>query len=213
MKNNKIKKYKIFYKDFNKRLLNIIDTNTLPKENYSKNILIYCQLNLWRSYKLYRIILNSLKTNNFDGLLLSLRAQLEIICGIGNILYQNKRLINSEISSFEFNNFIEHILLGSRHESIKTEYKSINVLTLIQNTDKLLLFGNESKSIFNDLYNKYSEFCHPNSLSLISNIVTINNGIYKIGNNTFENKELQLAEDVLLIYPLLLTLFDNVVEL
>lgn len=213
MKSNQTIRYKIFLKEFNKRLYNRIDTNTLKRSNCSKNIIIYCQLSLWRSYKLYKVILNSLKDDNFDGLLLSLRAQLEIIGGIGNLLYQNKRLSNSDISSECFDNFIEQILLGSRHESITTEYKSISVLTLIQNTDKLGIFGDENKTFFNDLYNKYSEFCHPNSLSLLANIETINRGIYKIGNNKFGNKELQIADDVLLLYPILLTLFDTVVEI
>jgi len=176
---------------YESRFIYGFDSSILPLDSLiEQNTLFFSQLLLRRSYCTYQAIDNAINYKNFIQLVLCVRSLFELTGSIGYLFGNIRKYSDGEMSKNEVDEILGRLNLGFKPKTKEHPFESINVLTMIDVSDKLL---NEQiddvKNILRDSYNWLSEFCHPNSLGLIFSIEECNNRKIIFRNSAFDDKE------------------------
>ncbi len=162
--------YKIcdFYKKHNKLFIPRLYTTLKNKDIVKYNITCYLQLILYRSKALLHNLFVSILLKNIIGVSLSIRAHYELAGCLGYLLNKIIKYKSGEIDKNELIKITDKLTLGTKNIQQLKQITSINVITMIKQSDKLLndIFYDDKNMLMNN-YEYLSEFCHPNSYGLI----------------------------------------------
>jgi phosphate starvation-inducible membrane PsiE len=171
--------YKIledFINEYKKRNIKIIINHPVKgKRMLGHSAIIYLARISYKSNFLFSGFINSISIKNTAVLLLILRAHIETTASLGYFLYNLKKFYNGEISLNDIDLLLYRLSTGYKDPYYRKEKpaipESINVLTMIDATDKLLqpIINGATKDDkpFSKIYTELSEICHLNSLGLI----------------------------------------------
>jgi len=125
------------------------------------------QVLIHRADKLITATGQMLPAKNLYGMALTARGYIEAIAVLGYFAKRLSALSKGNIDFARFELDIANGLMGAKHDLFDKANAPVNILTCIENADKLLdaeFFG-EKKKMLEDLYNWLSEFAHPNFCS------------------------------------------------
>jgi hypothetical protein len=99
---------------------------------------------------------------------LNTRAHFEVTGALGYVLNLLAKYYGASKEKEEIQFQLNRLILGRRYGDLKKPFESINVLTLIDEADKMFnRMANDKVNMLRDSYEWLSEFCHPNSYGLI----------------------------------------------
>ena len=173
---------KQFLKDHKSRKIKaIILTKTKSKRRIGQNGIHYIQLSLMRSNSLIEGYLTNYKKHPLLSIL-SVRCHFENTGAISYFYHKLLKYYDKEISYEELDDSLRRLslgyktILGSKKHTNKCD--PISVMNMIDKTDNLLRSISPSISVFRNLYNELSEFCHPNCFGMIMFCTTKKNMKY-----------------------------------
>ncbi len=226
---NKIKKFFKKYGD-SKDLLEIthylykhdelfiaeLDSNELEIDDIiGQNVIYYLQVLLHRSKLLLNSFFISILQENFIALTLAIRAHFELTGALGYLLNYLQKYYKNEINYKEIICKLNCLILGKRDSSLYKPFESINILSMIDTTDKLFhrISGDKNKP-FRSSYEYLSEFCHPNSYGLIfSSKVKEKRKVIFRKVPKLDQKEFGLSGYILISLPMFFKLYDDIFNL
>lgn len=186
------------------------------------NGLIYRQVLLHRSIRLFEGSLSAAVDENAYSMALSIRGHFETTASIG---YFHNRLLSMKRGDINPETLDQDLciqLLGSRHERLPQAPDPKNILSLLEYADKsvnISVIGiDETPKRYEILKSSYEflcEFCHPN-ISSNSVAIEIDKSIpeFKFRHGqSMRNEEFNIAGYLLLSAPIFVTLFDQVLDL
>ncbi len=151
------------------RMLKIMNLDNLSNnELIGQNVIIYIQLTLRRSLILLTGCIESVRSNNPLSAVLNVRAHYEVTGAIGYLSSKLKKYYAKEVGDEEIIEILSRLNLGRKKEELKKPFESINVLSMIDEADKIFMKkSGEKTKILRDSYEWLSEFCHPNAYGLL----------------------------------------------
>jgi hypothetical protein len=209
------------YRDLLARRLSHVDYPEDGRENdisqLKFNCLISQQALLHRAVRLFEGALHVLQDNNIYALALCVRAHFETTGAMGYLYKRLTSFIKGNITFRDFYGDVATQLLGCRHKSVTYKRDPKNVMSQLDEADKLvdrellIRYGDHHRGLLRDDYEFLSEFCHPNFHSnLISYEVDGGRGRFAF----MYDKEPRNEESSLIGYldisnPLFVWLFDE----
>lgn len=210
-----ISKIKNFLRAHDSRVIKSI-TLKIPGSNrrIGQNGIHYLQLSLQRSKSLLE---GYLTTHNKYPLMsiLAVRCHFENTGAIAYFFDMLQKYYENKIEYKVLDESLQSLSLGQKimpgKKKTTPKYSPISVMNMIDKTDKMLKNISPKVSVFRDLYDELSEYCHPNFSSMY---FYCNNPKYGTFNYTTEAKKggIIFRHHLCISTNLFLTMYDNIYE-
>ena len=185
-----------------------------------RNCMMLLGATLQRSYMLIEGGINALNNKNFYVMALCIRCSLETAASMGFLLRKLLLFYEGKSTDKKIFKSIANLMLGSRTESFQPAGEAVNILTLLENADKIfhMKFIPEEKEnlkTLSEAYDFISEFCHPNvgANSLCTNLDKENNKFEFTIGKTICKREMTFINELVLSSSFLLTFNDEIYKL
>lgn len=169
-----------------------------------------------KSHQLYISFIDNINRRHASTSLLVDRAHLETTAALAYLLYKLQMYYSNSIDLRETELMLNRMLEGYKSPTLRGDLpQSINVLTMIETADKLILASIEDDNgdkLFSKTYEYLSEGCHPNSLGLSygSKYLSAGDFIYYSHSHNFLKGELKAQVSAMnLSCDFFFAFFDN----
>jgi len=210
-----IGKIKNFLRAHDSRIIKSITLKISGSERrIGQNGIHYIQLSLQRSKSLLEGYLKNYKEYPLISIL-AVRCHFESTGSIAYFFYMLQKFYENKIDYKKLDDSLRSLSLGQKvipgKKNTIPKYNTINVLTMIDKADRILKSISPKISVFRDLYDELSEYCHPNFLGMYFYCDNLKYGTFNYKTKTRKKGNI-FRHHLCISANVFLTLYDKIYE-